>query len=360
MQVNLLGFSLEQLKDFFQTIGLSDLDAKRVFPWIHVKLARSFENMSDVPQKVREILTEKCTLNRDECIVLKKSVDGTQKALLKFADGHCVETVLIPDEGRNTICVSSQVGCAMGCKFCHTGTQKFTRNLSAHEIMSQIFFWKDMIPSTNTVTNIVFMGMGEPLLNFENLSTALHLLLSKKAHNFSRNKITVSSCGIVESSILELAKLGVKLAISLHAPNNDKRDLIMPINRKYNIEKVLVTAKKYLEQSNTDKITFEYLLLKDLNDSVEDALELAKLLRKISCKVNLIMYNDWPDSQFKRTSIQRANLFSQTLLKKGIRTIIRKSKGDDILAACGQLKGAISGANMKRESQKMMDSKLHF
>lgn len=335
MQVNLLGFSLEQLKDFFRTIGLSNLDAKRVFPWIHVKLARSFENMSDVPQKVREILSEKCTLDRGECVVLKKSIDGTQKALLKFADGNCVETVLIPDEDRNTVCVSSQVGCAMGCKFCHTGTQKFTRNLSAHEIMSQIFFWKDAA----SISNIVFMGMGEPLLNFENLSTVLHLLLSEKAHNFSRNKITVSTSGIVESSILELAKFGVKLAISLHAPNDEKRNSIMPINRKYNIDKILVAAKKYLEQSNTDKVTFEYLLLKGLNDSVEDALELAKLLRKTPCKVNLIMYNDWPNSQFKRTSTQQANLFAQTLLKKGIRTIIRKSKGDDILAACGQLKG---------------------
>ena len=336
-KIELLGLPLEKLKSVFAEIGLTPLDAKRVFPWIHVKLADSFEVMTDVPQKVRDILKQRCSIARPRCITEQKSTDGTRKALLEFSDNCRVETVFIPDENRNTVCVSSQVGCAMGCKFCHTGTQSFTRNLTSSEILAQIFFWKDKFP----ITNLVFMGMGEPLLNYENLFDALSLLLSEKAHNFSRNKITVSTCGIIDNAIDELAKFGVKLAISLHAPNDEIRNSIMPINRKYNIKTVLEAAKNYQIKSNTTHVTFEYLLLKNVNDSDENARELASLLRGIPSRVNLITFNSWPESKLQGSSKETVHRFLRILLAKDIRAIVRKSRGDDILAACGQLKSKI-------------------
>ncbi|MDR2157949.1 MAG: 23S rRNA (adenine(2503)-C(2))-methyltransferase RlmN [Holosporaceae bacterium] len=334
-RVNLLGLTFDQLKSEFSQAGLTPLDAKRVFPWIHMKLAKSFDVMTDAPLRVRKILKENYSIDRPECAVLQKSSDGTQKALLKLEDENFIETVLIPEEKRTTVCVSSQIGCAMGCKFCRTGTQKFTRNLTAAEIISQVFFWKDLFPKT--ITNIVFMGMGEPLLNFENLSNALTLLLSEKAHNFSRHKITVSTSGIVENAIADLAKFGVKLAISLHASDDEKRSSIMPVNRKYPMENVLRAAKEYLQNSNTSHITFEYLLLRGANDSDEDAIQLVKLLRSIKCRVNLILFNNWPGSSFSGSDRNKANNFSRLLLSRGIRAVVRKSRGEDILAACGQL-----------------------
>ena len=333
-KINLLGFKISHLKKVFVENGFSELDAKKVFPWIHKKLSKNFDDMSDVSLSTREKLREKFSLSRGKCVTLLASKDGTKKALLEFEDGNRIETVFIPDENRNTICVSSQVGCAMGCKFCHTGTQGFVRNLTSAEILAQVIFWKDKFP----ISNIVFMGMGEPLLNSENLFETLSILLDKKTHNFSRNKITVSTCGIIENQLHELAKFGVKLAVSLHAPNDKIRDSLMPINRKYNIEKILEATKNYRTESNTEKITFEYLLLNNVNDSAENAKQLIKLLRNFPAKVNLIVYNDWPDSVFKGTRREDANAFSMNLIKHGLRAVIRKSRGDDIFAACGQLK----------------------
>ena len=332
--MNILGFSLPKLVEIFEQNGFSKLDAKRVFPWLHIKLAKTFDEMSDVPQKVRQELKEKFSISVGQCEILQKSADGTQKALLKLEDGNLIETVFIPEEKRNTICVSSQVGCAMGCKFCHTGTQGFIRNLSAAEIMSQVIFWKRKFP----ISNIVFMGMGEPLLNYENLSAALELLLAEKVHNFSRTKITVSTCGILEGQLQQLAKFGVKLAVSLHAPNDNIRSQLMPINRKYNIVALLPILKEYKKSSNTEYITFEYLLLKDVNDSAECAEELAKILKNFPAKVNLIPYNDWPDSKFHRSTQEIIDKFFSILFKHKIRVTTRKARGTDILAACGQLK----------------------
>lgn len=333
-KINLLGFKISHLRKVFVENGFSDIDAKKVFSWIHKKLTKNFSDMSDISLATREKLKEKFSLSRGKCVTLLTSKDGTKKALLEFDDGNRIETVFIPDKKRNTICVSSQVGCAMGCKFCHTGTQGFIRNLTSAEIMSQVIFWKDQFP----ISNIVFMGMGEPLLNSANLFETLAILLGEKTHNFSRNKITVSTCGIIENQLHELAKFGVKLAVSLHAPTNEIRNSLMPINRKYDIGKILEATKKYRSESNTEKITFEYLLLKDINDSEKNAKQLIRLLRNFSAKVNLIVYNDWPDSIFKGTSREKANAFSRNLIKHGLRTVIRKSRGDDIFAACGQLK----------------------
>ncbi|MDR2681484.1 MAG: 23S rRNA (adenine(2503)-C(2))-methyltransferase RlmN [Holosporaceae bacterium] len=343
---SLLGANFADLERKFTSIGLTKLDAKRVLPWIHVKCVSSFDAMTDVPQKVRSLLKENFFLERPRCCNLQKSSDGTQKALLEFSDGHQIETVFIPDEKRNTACLSTQVGCAMGCKFCHTGRQSFERNLRCDEIMAQVFFWKDRLPTLTELQyphllNLVFMGMGEPLLNVANLFQALELLLDEKNHNFSRNKVTVSTSGIVENDLLQMAKFGIKLAISLHAPDDIKRNELMPINKKYNIAMLLDVAKEYLSRSNTEHVTFEYLLLSGINDSDDDACRLAKLLSGIRGKVNLITFNSWNDSTFSGCSRARADAFLSILLSKGIRTIIRKSRGNDIAAACGQLKTTI-------------------
>lgn len=333
-KINLLGYKISHLKKVFVENGFTELEAKKVYLWIHIKGVKDFDCMSDISLATRKNLSKVFSLSRGNCISLLSSCDGTQKALLEFNDGVRIETVFIPEEKRNTICVSSQAGCAMGCKFCHTGTQGFVRNLTSSEIMAQVFFWKDKFK----VSNIVFMGMGEPLLNSVHLFETLSILLSSKAHNFSRNKITVSTCGIIEEQLQDLAKFGVKLAISLHAPNNDLRNQLMPINKKYNIQQVLTAAKKYRINSNTEKITFEYLLLDNINDSLEEANQLIKLLKNFPAKVNLITYNDWPNSFFKGTKRDKANIFSKHLIQHGIRSVIRKSRGDDIFAACGQLK----------------------
>ncbi|MBE6446951.1 MAG: 23S rRNA (adenine(2503)-C(2))-methyltransferase RlmN [Alphaproteobacteria bacterium] len=334
MSINLIGLPFTEFKLLFENYGLTILDAKRVFPWIHKKNVASFDEMSDVPLSVRTTLSQKFTLSRGNCIAIKKSNDGTEKAILQFSDSSCIETVFIPDDKRNTICVSSQVGCAMGCKFCHTGTQGFTRNLTSAEIMAQVLFWKDQYQ----ISNIVFMGMGEPLLNSENLFKALTLLLDKKLYNFSRQKITVSTCGIIEPQLLSLAKFGVKLAISLHAPIDELRTDLMPINRKYKLSEIISAAKQYKLKSNTEYVTFEYLLLKNVNDSSSHAKKLIPLLHSIPAKVNLITYNDWPEANFYRSDRTQVEKFAKILTQSKIRTIIRKSRGDDILAACGQLK----------------------
>ena len=339
---SILGLPFEKLKQKFIENGLTALDAKRVFPWIHRKLAKSFFEMTDMPKNTREnVLQNLFSLERPQCDVIQKSSDGTEKALLKFVDGEYVETVFIPDEKRNTVCVSSQIGCPVGCKFCYTGTQNFSRNLTSSEIMAQLFFWKDRYPEK--ITNIVFMGMGEPLLNTPALFDTLELLLSEKSHNFSRNKVTVSTAGVftTENVVDDLAKFGVKLAISLHAPNDKTRSAIMSINKKYDIATIMDASEKYLALSNTSHVTFEYLLLDGVNDSRDDAKKLAKLLKRfdrLSCRVNLIVFNDWSNANFKKTDHDNAHDFLKMLLGNGIRAIIRKSRGDDISAACGQLK----------------------
>lgn len=345
-KINVLGFPLKKLQNIFAEFHFTNLDAKKAVQWIHNKLATDFESMTDISLQTREKLSDVFSLSRPQLQLLQESSDGTLKALLSLEDNQTIETVFIPDEERNTICLSSQVGCAVGCKFCNTGTQKLLRNLSASEILAQVFFWKDYIQQSHwqekhgkkSITNIVFMGMGEPLFNAENLFDALSLLLDEKRHNFSRNKITVSTAGVIDDNLDKLSEFGVKLAISLHAPNDTLRTSIMPINKKYNIQAIISAANKYLSLSNTLHVTFEYLLLSGVNDSDDHARELARVLKHTKSKVNLIMFNKWPGSIFQGSTQERANAFSKVLLSSNIRTIIRKSRGSDILAACGQLK----------------------
>lgn len=331
----LLGKTPTQIQKIVDELGLPKYTAKQIVDWIYRKRCLSIEAMSNLSKASREALAERYEVGLYAPEKEQVSTDGTKKYLFAVGE-HFVEVAYIPDHDRATLCVSTQAGCQMDCFFCVTGKQGFQKNLSVAEIANQIL----SLPEFDTLSNIVFMGMGEPLLNSENLFESLSILLDKKTHNFSRNKITVSTCGIVEDQLYELAKFGVKLAVSLHAPNDEIRNSLMPINRKYGIEKILEATKKYHAESNTEKITFEYLLLNKVNDSAENAQQLIKLLRNFPAKVNLIVYNDWPNSIFKGTRRENASSFSMNLIKHGLRAVIRKSRGDDIFAACGQLKSA--------------------
>ena len=336
---SILGLPLNELIHEFLKAGFSKLDAKRVFPWIHTKLTMSFDEMSDVPKQVRTNLPKFFSLDRPVCKILQESSDGTAKALLEFSDGNCVETVFIPDERRNTICISSQVGCLIGCKFCNTGTQQFRRNLTSSEIMAQIIYWieRQKHLGKSPITNIVFMGMGEPLLNSKNLFATLEILLSKKTYDFSRNKITISTSGIITEAITDLAKFGVKLAISLHAPNDKIRNELMPINKAYNIETLINAIKEYYSKTNR-RVTIEYVMLKDVNDSLDDAKKLADLLKGLNVYVNLIPYNETNHIEFKKTDKNKILKFGAYLQEKNITVTIRKEFGSSIDAACGQLR----------------------
>lgn len=330
-------YTFSKLLDKFLELGLSKLDAKRAYPWIYKKQADSVDCMTDLPLKVRKILNQTFEFRRIKCEKLLTSSDGTQKALLMLQDGNTIENVLIRDKDRITLCVSTQVGCQMKCRFCNTGTQKFVRNLSVSELVGQYMYWDMLLKQQNeAVTNIVVMGMGEPFMNYANLCDWLEIMLD--TFNMSRHRITVSTSGITDN-ILEFGKrFGVELAISLHASNDLIRKSIMPINNKYNISNILETVRHYPAISNTDHVTFEYLMLRDINDFLKNAKELHHLLKNIKCKVNLITYNEWPGNEFKGSDTERVHQFQHYLKSKGIMCTIRKSKGQDILAACGQLK----------------------
>ena len=332
-------YTYDALHNQFLKLGLTRLDTKRVYPWIYKKRAKSINDMTDVPAKVRKTLEGLFLFGKIYCRQLVKSVDGTMKALLELKDGNTIENVLIKDNGRNTLCISTQVGCQMGCKFCNTGTQGFVRNLTSGELMSQYLYWNDLLAETNeSITNIVIMGMGEPFANYENLCNWLTVMLDPDGINMSRHRITVSTSGIIDKVLSFGKEFKVELAISLHASNNETRSKIMPINKIYNIERILDTVKDYPKVSNTNYVTFEYLMLRGINDSIENAKELHKLLANIPCKVNLIMYNEWPGDIFKRSDGETVLAFQRYLKTKGIMCTIRKSKGNDVYAACGQLK----------------------
>lgn len=336
---NLYNYTFNKLIDEFIENGFSKLDAKRVYPWIYNKSVTSIDEMTDLPKHTRDILKQYFGLFDLQCEQLQRSSDGTIKALLRLSDGETIENVLINDNDRKTLCMSTQVGCKMACKFCNTGTQRFVRNLSCAELICQYMYWRKVLEHDGSkITNIVIMGMGEPFMNIENLSDFLEIMLDKNGINMSRHRITVSTSGILDN-LLEFGKrFKVELAVSLHAPNNHIRSQIMPINKKYSIEQLISAVKDYPKVSNTDYVTFEYLMLRDINDSVEHAKELCELVKRVKCKINLIMYNEWPGGIFSRSTEDKTLAFQNIIKNRGIMCTIRKSKGTDILAACGQLK----------------------
>ncbi len=330
--------------------------AKQIWHWLYTKGARDFEIMTTLNKDLRKKLDNHFQINRLEVVDKQQSADGTIKWLLKLFDGKEVETVYIPEEDRATVCISSQVGCNMACKFCYTGTQRMVRNLTAEEILLQFMHVKDEMndwqaDKERRVTNIVMMGMGEPLQNYKEVSRALLVAMNNEGLAVSKRKVTLSTCGIPKMITRCGQELEVNLALSLHAPNNAIRSQIMPINDKYDIEEVLDACSTYQNLSNSRRITIEYIMIEGLNDKKEHALELMQLLKRkqIPSKINLIPFNPWPGSDFKPSSKKAISEFTDLLTQNGFIVPVRKKRGEDILAACGQLK-----SSSKQVSKKML------
>ncbi len=355
MMKNLIGLSKEELAAELERLGEKSFRAKQLWQWIYFRGESDFDKMSNLSKELRAKLKENYTLQRPKIITEQISKDKTHKWLLEFDDGQRIETVYIPEEDRGAVCVSTQVGCAVGCKFCHTGSQKITRNLTAGEIVAQFMVardaygeWPSPTNETRYLSNIVVMGMGEPLHNKEETFKALKILSDGDGIAISKRRITLSTSGIVPNIEAVAAELGVKLAISLHASNNEKRSQIMPINKRYPIEEILKACQKYQDIMGMSRmITFEYLMLKDFNDTPEDAKELIALMKKfnLGAKFNLIPFNPWPGCDFAPSSNNKVHAFSRLLEAAGYEAPIRVARGQDILAACGQLKSKKQAGN---------------
>ena len=345
---NLIGLSKDELVAELEHLGEKPFRAKQLWQWIYFRGENDFDKMSNLSKELRAKLKENYTLQRPKIVAEQISKDKTHKWLLEFDDGQRIETVYIPEEDRGAVCISTQVGCAVGCKFCHTGSQKITRNLIAGEIVAQFMVardaygeWPSPTNETRYLSNIVVMGMGEPLHNKEETFKALKILSDGDGIAISKRRITLSTSGIVPNIEAVASELGVKLAISLHASNNEKRSQIMPINKRYPIEKVLEACQKYQNIMGMSRmITFEYLMLKDFNDAPEDAKELITLMKKfnLGAKFNLIPFNPWPGCHFETSSNFIVHAFARILEAAGYEAPIRVARGQDILAACGQLK----------------------
>ena len=347
-KTNILGFSQAQMEDFFATMGEPKFRATQVLKWIHQFGAEDFESMTNVSKKLREKLQDVAEIVEPEVLFQGDSKDGTRKWVIGVSGDNKVEMVLIPDGDRATLCVSSQVGCALDCSFCSTGKQGFNRNLDAAEIIGQVrIAIKSFGPvdpkGPRRVTNVVLMGMGEPLLNFDNVTPAISLMMDDNAYNLSKRRVTLSTAGVVPAIDRLSQVTDVSLAISLHAPNDQLRDELVPVNKKYNIETFLAGVRRYLDKSkaNQGKVTVEYVMLSHINDSTDQVHELAKVLSGTPCKINLIPFNPYPGSPYTCSSNSRIDRFSKVLMAAGYTVMVRKTRGDDIDAACGQLVGDV-------------------
>ena len=314
----------------------------QIWNWLYVRGAKSIDEMTNLSKEFREELKKRFNLKRPKIVKQEISTDGTRKWLIRFLDGSEIETVYIPDEDRGTLCVSSQVGCTLNCTFCYTGTQRLVRNLTSQEIISQLIIAKDSLKEWNNpirqITNIVMMGMGEPLYNFENVREGILTFSDDAGFSISKRKITLSTSGIVPKIEPAGNEIGAMLAVSLHATNNDLRDKLVPINKKYPIEELIKACRSYPRVKNSKRITFEYVMLKNVNDSEKDAKELLKLISGIPSKINLIPFNPWPGAPYECSDWDQIEKFSDIINKGGYASPIRTPRGRDISAACGQLK----------------------
>ncbi|WP_097461734.1 23S rRNA (adenine(2503)-C(2))-methyltransferase RlmN [Mangrovitalea sediminis] len=355
-KVNLLGLSRARMEAFFESLGEKRFRASQVIQWIHQRGVDNFDEMTNVSKVLREKLAEVAEIRAPEVVYHNISQDGTRKWVMQMSAGNSVETVLIPDGQRATLCVSSQIGCSLDCTFCSTGKRGFNRNLSAAEIIGQVWVaMKSFMPydrnKERPITNVVMMGMGEPLLNFDNVVDAMSLMMDDWAYSISKRRVTLSTAGVVPA----LDRLGditdVSLAISLHAPNDELRDTLVPLNRKYPIAELLAATRRYLDKlADKRKVTIEYTLIDGVNDKPEHARQLVKLLRNVPCKINLIPFNPFAESTFQRPSMERVRAFQAILSHAGYVGTIRTPRGDDIDAACGQLVGQFE--DRTRRSQK--------
>jgi len=351
-RVDLIGLPKSEIRAALEAAGMepkqAKLRAKQLWHWIYNRGATDFAAMTDIAKAMHPWLAERFVIGRPEVVEAQVSTDGTRKWLLRSDDGQDYEMVFIPDADRGTLCVSSQVGCTLNCRFCHTGTMRLVRNLAAGEIVSQVMLARDALgewpsqPEGRLLTNIVMMGMGEPLYNFENVRDALKLVMDGDGLALSKRRITLSTSGVVPMMERAGQEIGVNLAVSLHAVTKPVRDEIVPLNRKYGIEELLAACAAYPGANNARRITFEYVMLKDKNDSDDDARELVRLLRKykLPAKVNLIPFNPWPGAPYECSDPDRIARFSDIIFKAGISAPVRTPRGRDIMAACGQLKSA--------------------
>jgi len=346
-KINLLDYTSEDLKAFFLERGEKPFRATQIIKWIHQHGVNNFDEMSNVSKALREELASFAEIRAPEIAIDDKSKDGTHKWLLRLDDGNCIETVFIPEDGRGTLCISSQVGCALDCTFCSTARQGFNRNLTIGEIIGQLWLAKNILQPNpeddRVITNVVMMGMGEPLLNFEKVVKAMELMLDDNAYGLSKRRVTLSTSGVVPALDRLKDRIEVSLAISLHAPNDALRDQLVPVNKKYPIKMLLNSCNNFMEgKANREKITIEYVMLDGVNDSDELARELAVLLKDVPCKVNLIPFNPFPETRYKRSSNNRIHRFRDILENAGLIVMTRKTRGEDIDAACGQLAGKVN------------------
>ncbi|HXF47197.1 MAG TPA: 23S rRNA (adenine(2503)-C(2))-methyltransferase RlmN [Burkholderiaceae bacterium] len=343
-RVNLLELDAAALTAFVETLDEKPFRARQLLRWIHQRGAGSFDAMTDLAKSLRGKLTERAQIAAPAVVRDTTAADGTRKWLLDVGGGNAIETVFIPADERGTLCVSTQAGCAMACAFCATGRQGFNRNLTTAEIIGQLWLAEHALRGANgerAISNVVLMGMGEPLQNLDAVIPALRLMLDDNAYGLSRRRVTVSTSGLVRQMDKLAAQCPVALAVSLHAPNDALRDQLVPLNRKHPLRDLMAACRRYLKVAPRDFITFEYVMLDGVNDSDQHARELIALVADVPCKFNLIPFNPFPGSGMRRSSAQRIRAFAQILADAGIVTTTRKTRGDDIDAACGQLAGAV-------------------
>lgn len=359
-KTNLIGLDQTAMQDFFISIGEKPYRAQQVLKWIHFAGAANVSEMTNISKDLRQKLAEIAEIRLPEILLEKAAADGTHKWLLRLHDGNCIETVFIPEKSRGTLCISSQVGCVLNCDFCSTGKQGFNRNLTTAEIIGQLWIAvrklsRNQGTHDHQVTNVVMMGMGEPLLNFDNVVPALHLMLNDHAYGLSKRRVTVSTAGVVPA-IYELRKVSdVALAISLHAPNDALRNQIVPLNKKYPLKELIAACKAYFKEDKRRYVTIEYVMLSGINDSEEHARELIKLLKGLRVKINLIPFNPFPHTTYQRSNDATIRRFSGLLMAAELNTTTRRTRGDDIDAACGQLVGEVH--DRTRRSKKIIGDK---
>jgi 23S rRNA (adenine2503-C2)-methyltransferase len=359
VKTNLLGLSVSKLGDFFEQLGEKRFRATQMVKWIHQMGERDFDQMTNLSKSLREKLHKTAEIRLPEVVSCQDSSDGTRKWLIKVEGGSCIEMVYIPEKDRGTLCVSSQIGCALDCSFCATGKQGFNRDLNTAEIIGQLWIAADSFDqfstkATRRVTNVVMMGMGEPLMNFDNVVDAMNLMMEDNAYGLSKRRVTLSTAGVVPA-LDQLAEVtDVSLAISLHAPNDELRNELVPINRKYSVTEFVQSAKNYIEKmpDNRRKATVEYTLMDQVNDRSVHARELAELLRDLPCKINLIPFNPFPGSDYKRVTNTALNRFRDILQGEGYTVTVRTTRGDDIAAACGQLAGEVNDRTKRQQRYK--------
>lgn len=345
MRENIYNTSFAELKSFFIDLDEKAFRAEQLWNWLYVKGIDKLSGLNNISKNIINKINEQYYLSQFKVSRSLLSKDGTRKWLFKLEDGKEIETVYIPDKNRGTICVSSQVGCSLSCSFCHTGTMNFSRNLSTSEILGQVMYVKNILKDWNNktdkkkITNIVFMGMGEPLLNYDNVIKSINVLTDQKGLAFSKRKVTLSTSGVVPKILDFKEDTDVNLAVSFHAAFDEIRDILVPINKKWPIANLLDALKEYSKKRMHKRITFEYIMLEGINDSIKDAKELVKLIKPYRAKINLIPFNPWPGSNYKASSPDQINVFKKFILDEGkLVATVRLPRGDDVLAACGQLK----------------------